>query len=75
MSKRRGRISLKEALKMRGLTDWERLSQLTDEDIRRAVANDPDTVIPTEEELAEFRLVDPEAATEADKNDEDHKEP
>jgi hypothetical protein len=73
MTKKRGRISLKQALKTRGLTDWERLSKLTDEEIRRAVANDPDTVIPTEEELAEFRLVNPEAAAEA--NNEDAKEP
>ncbi len=37
-------------------TDWKRLRSMTDEDIARAVADDPDAApIPTESELKEYK--------------------
>lgn len=37
-------------------TDWKRLRSMTDEDIARAVADDPDAApIPTAEELKEYK--------------------
>lgn len=37
-------------------TDWERLRTITDEEIARAVANDPDAApIPTAEELKRYK--------------------
>jgi len=37
-------------------TDWKRLRSMTDEDIVRAVAGDPDAApIPTESELKEYK--------------------
>jgi hypothetical protein len=37
-------------------TDWERLRLMTDEDIARAVADDPDAApIPTEEQLKHYK--------------------
>jgi uncharacterized protein (DUF4415 family) len=41
-------------------TDWERLRKMTDEDIERADAEDPDTFIPDEAFWAEAKLVLPE---------------
>ena len=45
---------------MKSLTDWKRVDALTDEDIEKAVAMDPDTWIPTKEEWANARIVWPE---------------
>jgi uncharacterized protein (DUF4415 family) len=36
------RVSLKQARKMKSRTDWARVDALTDEEIERAVAEDPD---------------------------------
>ena len=37
-------------------TDWERLRAMTDEDIARAVADDPDAApIPTADELRQYK--------------------
>ena len=48
------RLTLDEAKRMRGKTDWKRLRTQTDEDIARAVAEDPDAApLATEEELAQ----------------------
>ena len=44
---------------MKDLTDWKAFDALTDEDIERAVAEDPDTWIPTEEEWAKAKIVWP----------------
>ncbi len=39
-------------------TDWKRLRSMTDEDIARAVADDPDaTPIPTSEEMKVYKPV------------------
>jgi len=53
------RVSLKNLHKMKSLTDWARFNALTDEDIEKAVASDPDTWLPTEEELKRAKLVFP----------------
>ena len=54
------RVSLKQARKMKGETDWERVRALTDEDIERAVAEDPDQSFWTDEDWANARVVWPQ---------------
>jgi len=54
------RVTLKQALKMKGETDWERVHALTDEDIERAVAEDPDQSFWTEEDWKNARVVYPQ---------------
>jgi uncharacterized protein (DUF4415 family) len=54
------RIAVKDLHKIKSLTDWKRVDALTDEDIEKAVAEDPDTWIPTKEEWASARIVWPE---------------
>ena len=44
----------------RGKTDWDKVDRLTDRDIRRAVASDPDTFIPTKAMWKKARVVMPE---------------
>jgi hypothetical protein len=39
--------------------DWSKVDALTDEQIIRAAKNDPDSSLPTDQELAEFDLVIP----------------
>ena len=53
------RVSSKDLHKLKDLTDWKRVDAMTDEDIEKAVSNDPDTWIPTEEEWANAKLVWP----------------
>jgi uncharacterized protein (DUF4415 family) len=46
---------------MKSLTDWDRVRALTDEDIERATADDPDAApVGTEEEWARARVVFPQ---------------
>src|SRR5690242_11961894 len=54
------RVSLKQARKMKGETDWARVDALTDEDIERAVADDPDQSFWTDEDWANARVVFPQ---------------
>jgi uncharacterized protein (DUF4415 family) len=55
------RVTLAQARKMKSQTDWERVRALTDEDIDRAIAEDPDAApIWTEEEWAHARVVFPQ---------------
>ena len=44
----------------RGKTDWEKVRQLSDADIKKAVASDPDTFIPTKAMWKKARVVMPE---------------
>jgi uncharacterized protein (DUF4415 family) len=54
------RVTLAQARKMKSLTDWDRVRALTDEDIDRAIAEDPDAAPDwTEEEWARARVVFP----------------
>ena len=48
-------ITQEEARHIKGDTDAEKLRQKTDEEIAEAVRNDPDSALPTEEELKEFK--------------------
>lgn len=48
----------KEELKSKkGKTNFDKLRKTTDKDIEEQVKNDPDSVIPTEKELKEFKPV------------------
>ncbi len=49
------RITQEEARHRKGETDLERVRQKTDEEIEEAARNDPDSALPTEEELKEFK--------------------
>ena len=46
-----------ELKKKKGKTDFDKLRKTTDKDIEEQVKNDPDSVIPTEEELDEFKPI------------------
>lgn len=54
------RVSLKQARKMKGETDWARLDAMTDEEIEHAAANDPDNPPWTDEDWANARVVWPQ---------------
>ena len=53
------RVSSKDLHKMEGLTDWEALRAMTDEDIERAAASDPDAPMMTDTDWANARVVWP----------------
>jgi uncharacterized protein (DUF4415 family) len=54
------RVSSKQLAKMKSKTDWARVDALTDEDIERAVAEDPDAPpFWTDEDWANARVVWP----------------
>jgi uncharacterized protein (DUF4415 family) len=55
------RVSLNQARKMKSQTDWDRVRALTDEDIARAVAEDPDAApFWTEQDWKNARVVWPQ---------------
>lgn len=54
------RITLEEARRLPDLTDYARLDAMTDEDIARAVANDPDAT-PVDADWSDAVLVIPPA--------------
>ena len=54
------RVSLKQARRMKSLTDWARLDAMTEEEIERNAAEDPDNPPWTEEEWARARVVFPQ---------------
>ena len=49
------KISAEKAKKVKGKTNWEDVDNLTDEEIEEAAKSDPDTALPTEEELKKFK--------------------
>ncbi|PNW65301.1 UNVERIFIED_CONTAM: hypothetical protein BEN50_03905 [Euhalothece sp. KZN 001] len=51
------RVSWEEWGKMKGNTDWERLRNMTEEEIERNALDDPDALPYTEEELEQFEPV------------------
>jgi uncharacterized protein (DUF4415 family) len=53
------RVSLKDLHKMKGLTDWKRVDAMTEEDIQRAAASDPDAPMTTAADWANARVVWP----------------
>lgn len=54
------RVSSKGLHKLEDLTDWDALRAMTDEDIERAAASDPDAPLMTDEDWANARIVWPE---------------
>ena len=54
------RVSLKQARRMKSLTDWARVNAMTEEEIERNAAEDPDNPPWTEEEWARARIVFPQ---------------
>jgi uncharacterized protein (DUF4415 family) len=54
------RVSLKQARKMKSLTDWARLDAMTEEEIERNAADDPDNPPWTDEDWANARVVWPQ---------------
>jgi uncharacterized protein (DUF4415 family) len=52
------RVTLEEAKRMKGETDYSRLDTMTEKDIARAVAEDPDAA-PVDTDWAKARLVLP----------------
>jgi uncharacterized protein (DUF4415 family) len=55
------RVTLAQARKMKSQTDWTRVAAMTDEDIDRAIADNPDAApIWTEEEWTRRRVVWPQ---------------
>ena len=57
------RVSSKNLHKFKDLTDWQALRAMTDDDIERAAASDPDAPPMTEEDWATARLVFPPGKT------------
>jgi len=54
------RVSRKQIGRMEDKTDWARVDAMTDEDIERAAADDPDAPLWTEEDFANARVVWPQ---------------
>ncbi len=48
-----------ELKNMKSQTDYERLKNMTDEEIEQAAKDDPDSALPTDEELKKFKRVNP----------------
>ena len=57
MKERIVRHTKKEIKKMKGKTDHVYMQNTSDKEIEKQVENDPDSYIPTEEELKEFKRV------------------
>ena len=51
------KISAEEVKKQRGKTNWQKVDEITDEEIEEAAKSDPDSALPTEEELKQFKPV------------------
>jgi uncharacterized protein (DUF4415 family) len=54
------RVTLAQARKMKSLTDWERVRSMTEEEIERNAAEDPDNPPWTEEDWKNARVVFPQ---------------
>ncbi len=57
MKERVVRYSKEELKRLKGKTDFARVQNTSDKEIERQVEKDPDSYIPTEEELKEFKPV------------------
>ena len=49
------RVSSQQARQLTGMTNWNEVEALTDEDIEAAAKDDPDSPLLSEEELTEFK--------------------
>jgi len=54
------RVALKDLHKIKSLTDWEALRAMTEEDIERAAASDPDAPMTTAADWKNARMVWPD---------------
>ena len=52
-------VTAEEAKKIKGKTDWEKLENMTDEELHQAAIDDPDVAPLSEEELKKFKRVVP----------------
>jgi len=53
------KISAEDAKKLKGKTDWNEVDSLSDEEIEKAAKDDPDSALPIDEELKEFKHKNP----------------
>jgi uncharacterized protein (DUF4415 family) len=53
------RVALKDLHKLKSLTDWKRVDVMTEEDIQRAAASDPDAPMTTASDWVNARIVWP----------------
>jgi hypothetical protein len=51
------KMTLEEALKLKGQTNWDEVEALLDQEIIEAAKNDPDSALPTDAQLKEFKPV------------------
>ncbi|MCL7422131.1 MAG: hypothetical protein M8364_14625 [Methylobacter sp.] len=51
------KISAEEVKKLKGKTNWQEVDEITDEEIEDAAKSDPDSALPTDEELKQFKPV------------------
>lgn len=51
------KISAEDAKKQKGKTNWKELDSLTDEEIEEAAKDDPDSALPSEDDLKGFKPV------------------
>lgn len=51
------KITADEIKKLKGNTHWEAIDEMTDEEIEEAAKNDPDSALPTDEELKQFKPI------------------
>jgi hypothetical protein len=56
MTERTRRITLEQARKLRSLSNAKKVKEMTEEEIDRIIAEDPDLYQLTDEELSEFSL-------------------
>jgi len=49
------KITSDEVKSIKGDTDWDEVDKLTDEEIEKAAKSDPDSALPTDEELKGFK--------------------
>ena len=54
------RVTLEQAREMEDLTDWERVDNITEEEIEQNALDDPDNPPLTDEELEQFETVYPD---------------
>ena len=54
------RVTLEQACEMEDLTDWERVDNITEEEIEQNALDDPDNPPLTDEELEQFEIVYPD---------------
>lgn len=51
------KITAEEASKSKGTTNWNEVDALADSEVKKAASEDPDSALPTDDELDEFKPV------------------